>query len=357
MQKQGPERVILQRVLAAYGLGAAKAGPPQKGYRNTSYCLTLPGGEQRNLIFYKSEPGMLERIRRTNAVSDFAAAAGLPARRSRGKIMELKSPSRTRYAALYTYLPGNTIAWEAYTKHHLKELGKHLGLLHTVLAAYPGRRAAHHGRLPAVTDEYSAILARMEAYFQNPDVHQAMQQKLHLQPNSAAFKRCQTLLHACARMPGRQALHMDFVRGNILFESTAAGSQGNANKDESPQRRGTESDKTQRERPRITGILDFEKTAYGHPLVDLARTLAFLYVDCKYKTPAEVRRYFLRSGYLKRGGRQLPSATYPLLEQLVSLFLLHDFYKFLRHNPYESLTQNEHFLRTKDILIARKLVE
>ena len=113
---------------------------------------------------------------------------------------------------------------------------------------------------------------------------------------------------------------MDFVRGNVLFE-------------------GSE----------VVGILDFEKTAYGPVQYDVARTLAFLLVDCKYKDEAAVRRYFLQSGYTKRGAATL--TYYPtILETLIELFLIHDFYKFLRHNPYESLKDNEHFTRTVSVL-------
>jgi Ser/Thr protein kinase RdoA (MazF antagonist) len=42
----------------------------------------------------------------------------------------------------------------------------------------------------------------------------------------------------------------------------------------------------------ITGIIDFEKTAAGPRIFDIARTLAFLLVDCKAKTPAQVTNYF-----------------------------------------------------------------
>jgi Ser/Thr protein kinase RdoA (MazF antagonist) len=114
------------------------------------------------------------------------------------------------------------------------------------------------------------------------------------------------------------------VRGNILFDDQA----------------------------RITGVLDFEKTAWGHPALDIARTLAFLLVDCKYKSEDKTRKYFLISGYNKRGPARTPGSS-PLLEKLITTFLLHDFYKFLRHNPYESLRNNEHFVRTRDLLVQR----
>jgi len=90
------------------------------------------------------------------------------------------------------------------------------------------------------------------------------------------------------------------------------------------------------------------------PAFDISRTLAFLLVDCKYKLSAEVRKYFLRSGYEKRGQGELPDSR--LVQALTGLFLLYDLYKFLRHNPYESLHQNQHYIRTVDELTGRRLV-
>ncbi len=330
---------IIQQIAQAYGLGRAVVAEPQKGYRNTSYRLTLASGEQRNVIVYKSEPGMLERIGRANLASDTACQQGLPARRTLDKTIKLHSPSRTSYAALYTYLPGETIAWEAYTKDHIKALGLALSTLHAALAGIAGYA------LPDVTDEYLAIQTRMRHYFSDKAVQAAMRTKLGISLDIAQFKQQKALLKACKRLPDQQALHMDFVRGNILF------------------RQATEADRLVVGTTAVSGILDFEKTAYGHPLFDIARTLAFLLVDCKHKDTAAVRKYFLYSGYTKRGPvavRPLTvrdgAARFVILEALVDMFLLYDFYKFLRHNPYEFLHQNEHYVRTKDILIQHKLL-
>ena len=110
-------------------------------------------------------------------------------------------------------------------------------------------------------------------------------------------------------------------------------------------------------------MLDFEKTACGHPLFDIARSLAFLLVDCKYKTDQQIRKYFLYSGYQKRGNNHLPrviligkNRSSDLLEKLVDIFLTYDFYKFLKHNPYESLNSNEHYQRTRELLLSRKMI-
>lgn len=315
--------MISERVLAAYGFTGAHLLPVQKGYRNQSHGATLPNGERVNLIIYKREPGILATLKRANQVGDHLAHQGFPARHSRDpRIIRLQSGPRTQYAALYAYLPGHTIPWEAYTMEHLKQLGATMSTMHQLLAQAPFTLQNH------VNSEYLAIVQRMQRYFADPHVQQALHAKLALQVTVPDhFAR---ILTGCAGLPNQQPLHMDFVRGNVLFNEQA----------------------------RITGVLDFEKTAHGHPLFDIARTLAFLLVDCKYKTEAQVYKYFLHSGYNKRGPHSFKVTAHntQILEALIDLFLLYDFYKFLHHNPYESLPANEHFLRTRQLLLQRRLL-
>lgn len=299
----------MSRIVASYGIIGATILAPQKGYRNSSYAVQTDA-HTLNLIIYKDEPAMHARIVRTNAVGNFLHAQGLPARRTAdNRILQLKGQYQTRYAALYYYLPGQTIPWEAYTMAHLKMLGKTMSDMHAALAHFPGKT-------PELIPDLHALNKRMTRYFANPNVTRALSQKLGLRVQQTDFAAAITKAGA---LPHTQALHMDFVRGNILFDGTT-----------------------------ITGILDFEKAAYGPRVFDIARTLAFLLVDCKYKSAAKVTKYFLKSGYDKRGA--LGFEDWQVLQQLLPFFLLHDFYKFLRHNPYESLNQNHHFMRTKAIL-------
>lgn len=227
-----------------------------------------------------------------------------------------------RYAALYEYLPGHTIPWDNYTMERLKQLGAIMSTMHQLLKHAPFTLENQ------VVAEYTAITARMQKYFMDNGVQQAMHTKLGLEARvpQSFFK----LLAGSAALPHQQPLHMDFVRGNILFDNAA----------------------------NITGVLDFEKASQGHPLFDIARTTAFLLVDCRYKTPSQIHKYFLISGYNKRGTGdfKLTAANARLLEQLIDLFLFYDFYKFLRHNPYESLLENEHFVRTRALLLQRQLL-
>lgn len=312
-----PGHLLVGRILDAYGVPYKNIPPPQKGYRNSSFSVD----GRLNVILYKNEPGMRERIARTNAIGDFAATLGFPARRTYDpRIVRLQARGRAKYAAIYHYLPGNTIAWEAYTMERIKALGKAMGDLHATLAAYKGS-------LPDIATESIALNRRMVHYFAEPQVAAALQQKLGLRTRRTDFT---VIFKATQDLPGQQALHMDFVRGNILFDGR-----------------------------KITGVIDFEKAARGIKLYDIARTLAFLLVDCKYKPAQKVRTYFLHSGYQKRSAATFIDTTIAgvsVLDGLTTFFLLHDFYKFLRHNPYESLPQNEHFARTKAMLLKRRLI-
>ncbi|HEU4914238.1 MAG TPA: phosphotransferase [Candidatus Saccharimonadales bacterium] len=325
----GLQDATIARVLKKYGLDYVDIGQPQKGYRNQSFPIHLRDGQAVNLILYKREPGILEKIKAANAVSAFLWNQAFPVRHPiREQIIQLKAGAYLKYGALYNYLDGSTIPWEGYTQDHIKVLGKTLGDMHAALTGFDP------ADLPDVADEYLEITKRMRAYFNDAPVQRALADKLLLRIPPEAFDGFEQLLTGAKLLPRKQALHMDFVRSNILFEDEGDGEF----------------------KVKISGILDFEKTAYGHPLFDVARTLAFLLVDCKYKEPTKVRKYFLGGGYIKRSKATIPSKHLGMLDPLVDLFLFYDFYKFLRHNPYESLPDNEHFMRTAQLLIPRHLV-
>lgn len=355
----GADNDLVERVLRAYGLQYVHISPPQKGYRNQSYAVKLKG-RTLNLMLYKAEPGMAARIKRANAVSDHLNKQGLPARNTADpRIIRMSTGTYEKFGALYHYLPGHTIPWEGYTQDHIKLLGKTMSDMHAALAD------VDIPDLPEAADEYLAIVARMKVYFSDVSVQHALANKLLLRVRPEEFDEFECILTGSKLLPVKQPLHMDFVRSNILwedgpeychwqYEESTLGRAGRA----LPVRRADEPKITtsDMEKVMVSGILDFEKTAYGHPLFDVARTLAFLLVDCKYKEPEKVRKYFLGSGYIKRGAAVLPVRHMDLLEPLLGIFLFYDLYKFLRHNPYESLPFNEHFMRTVALLIPRKLV-
>ncbi|HUD11755.1 MAG TPA: phosphotransferase [Candidatus Saccharimonadia bacterium] len=325
------------RVLRFTGIEPTQIATRQTGYRNHSYRATLADGRFVNLIMYKREPGIIGRIRRANAVSDFLAARGMPTRVTLSPaVIRLHASTYSRYAALYSYLPGMTIPWEAYTHRHLTLLGETMSNMHAQLAAFPNSSLISEAS-NAVT-EHRLLVERMSRYFKEGGVTRSARNRLGLAIKPSLFTRFDTVLSATDRLQHQQALHMDFVRGNLLFDTR----DGNLV---------------------VSGILDFEKTSFGHPILDVARTLAFLLVDSKYKTEVHVRKYFLQSGYGKRGQHPFKAIritqgnhTLNLLDELTNMFLFHDFYKFLRHNPYESLQANEHYVRTFQYLSRRGLL-
>lgn len=312
-------KVLVTRILQQYGYEPSSIADAQSGYRSESFRVTLADETFINLIIYKREPEILLKIHNANRIGNYLTSQGLPIRHAIDpRIIRLGTDGTAAYGALYNYLPGETIPWEAYTRVHIKQLGCTLSMLHARVASQP------RGDLPLVTDEYDALYKRMQAYFTQAGVRSALRSKLHLQP---PILTPQLDLIRSHKNDAGQPLHMDFVRGNILFKPNSA---------------------------EITGIIDFEKVAWGPVVFDIARTLAFLLVDCKYKEPAKIRKYFLHSGYNKRGTAQF--REYAELERVIDIFLLHDFYKFLLHNPYESLRHNEHFRRTLAILLQRNLL-
>jgi len=312
---------ILPMVLDKYGIKYWQIFDCQHGYRNEIWPVLTDDGRMINTTFYKREPGIVGRIKRADSATEFLADAGMPTRRRFDqRILILKSGNFTTNVGVYEYLPGATIPWEAYTMEYIKNLGGTMSNMHFHLLQM------HTNGFPSVYDEYLAIIDRMMLYFAEPAIKKAILVKLGLRFNTEKLADYAELLDKLTMSQGQQVLHMDFVRGNILFQDDT-----------------------------ISGILDFEKTAVGHTVMDIARTLAFLLVDCKYKQPSKVIKYFLYSGYLKRGQNK-DIGDNQTRNRLVEMFLVYDFYKFLRHNPYESLLLNEHFMRTKDILVKRGVI-
>lgn len=308
-------------ILQKYSLKYNKIYPPQKGYRNRSYIIRLEDDCLVNLIIYKKEEGILNKIITANLTSKYFHENNLPVRYSIAKILKLKE---NYYACLYNYLPGKTIPWEAYTMQHLKLLGEYMNKIHLLGLKYTNLKD-----LPSESENLIQIVERMQKYFAQQNINEAIERKLNIKLNLLEYlNKANQIINKVDQKNPKTVLHMDFVRGNILFQ-------------ENPE-------------AKISGIIDFEKASYGSPLFDIARTLAFLIIDCKYKEEKNIRKYFLRSGYIKRGELKLNSFKY--LNQLIIVYLIYDFYKFLKHNPYEFLQQNEHFIRTRNILLKNGML-
>lgn len=326
-----PEEVIYE-ILQKYELKPKQLFPVQKGYRNESHPVELGNGKHINLIIYKAETDILNKIKSANLVSDYLANQGFPTRSLLDpRIIKLKINSTDKYCAVYSYLPGQTIPWEAYTMKHIKLLGATLSNMHYDLAKFKPAI-----ELPNVSAIYANLTKRIKKYLNDPKIKQAMLDKLGLEVDTDSLNSLYESLELAFLMPSPQVLHLDYVRGNILF------------------------DKNSDNQLFVSGVLDFEKTAVGNKIFDLARTLAFLLIDCKYKSEDKIRKYFLISGYNKKGKSKftkklaiINGRKVDIFEELINFYLVYDIYKFMLHNPYESLSINEHYKRTLELLLDR----
>ncbi|KUK79589.1 MAG: Putative homoserine kinase type II (Protein kinase fold)-like protein [Microgenomates bacterium 39_7] len=338
---------LVKKVLQQYRIGENfTILKPESGYRNTVVPIKV-GGKTLSIIFYKDEPKILQKIKVSNLISNSLAKKGWPTRhvvsKSSHSILKLHHSTQTYYCCLYNYLPGNTINWENYSKKHIKLLGQVLGFLHQDLKLVEVRSDILVDKIYLILDRNNN---KMYKYFTNKEVTDALEQKLKLKVNLKFREKLNSVAAKLKNNHSEQLLHMDFVRGNILFCK-----QNNYQFVQDSRLIFDDDKKENNQQLAISGILDFEKVALGPREVELARTLAFLLVDCKYKAPQKVLKYFLYSGYLKRGQQQ--NINVRLVSQLVKHFLFQDFYYFLLHNPYESLPQNEHFTRTCKFLLSQ----
>ncbi len=326
----------LAAALKFYGHSMTRVDFIESGYRNTSHIVEVSGGGLYNLIVYKNEPGVHQLIAHINLFSLHLRSSGIPVRYPvDSRILKMQNSVGTRYASLYSFERGSTIAWEMYSMKHIKLLGMAMGHFHSAAETYGGN-------LPVATMNYRRIVGRMERYFVDTSVSAAIASKLSLQVVFPYYKM-RSWLDVLDTLPNQQPLHMDMVRGNVLF------------------RPADDSDAFVVGGLALSGILDLERASIGHPIFDLARTHAFLLVDCP-KSPEKIRKYLLNSGYQKRGGRTFRDILGgrdfdELYNKIIMLFLMYDFYKFLKQNPYESLVSNHHYIRTRDILLDRKMLQ
>ncbi|HQM15633.1 MAG TPA: phosphotransferase [Candidatus Woesebacteria bacterium] len=320
--------------------------PTQTGYRNCVVPLdpitsSLP---KLCLIFYKNEPRILPKIKLANQVSNNLAERGWPTRHTVGdhsRILVITLAAKPHYCCLYNYLPGTTIAWEDYTSHHLKLMGQALGFLHRDLLNFSQNiQSISSNECLNLKDKLNDLYN----YFVRIDVLQAVEQKLKLQVHLKEFRSFLPLLEWLRQHRSHQLIHLDFVRGNLLFESLHT----------STARTSPFSScylKDSKQTYFISGILDFEKVSLGAIELELARCLAFLLVDCERYPPSTIFKSFLLSGYTKRSCHSLPNLQ--LIKPLIQLYLLIDFYHFLLHNPYEDLIFNHHYQNTVKLLNPR----
>ena len=302
------------------------------GFRNE--CFKVDDGK-RNYIFiiYKKGKSIKSSITNAHFVAEYLKKKSFPTRvpiqtENNEKIIQIECEDGMHFASLYNYLSGETIPWEAYTRRHIKSIGKTLSDMHFYLRNVDIPSELHFKNWKSDTIKEIKL---MRKYFKDvePWIEKKLKVKLNWNVIDKLFQFIKTI-----EQHDKCILHYDFVRGNILFSDRL-----NKKLDTYP----------------ICGILDFEKVCLGPKVADIARTLAFLIIDCKYKNERTVRKRFLKSGYRKRGKSDFFEDS-KKLDMLIHYFWLRDFWKFLVHNPYEYLHMNEHYKRTAEKLLKKKYI-
>jgi len=331
---------IKEFVKKYYCLSVSRVRKLEGGFRNQ--CFKVDSDNKSYvLIIYKAEKGIRKLIDNAHSVASLLHSKGFPVRtnlktKNEKDYIYKKILGIYHFIALYNFLEGVTIPWEAYTRRHLKSIGKTLSDLHYT---FKQSEVVKIKRLRIDLPEWDLITSKeissMKKYFKKvePWIIKKLKLKLNWLNIDKTFKN---LIKDTNTYP-RNIMHYDFVRGNILFSNKL-----NKNLDIYP----------------ITGILDFEKVCIGPEIADIARTLAFLLVDCKFKDVITVRKRFLISGYIKRGKNKLNHYIFKTKEfnNLLIFFWLRDFWKFLVYNPYEYLYMNEHYKRTRQVLLDSKIL-
>lgn len=325
------------------------------GYRNLSIPVLIENKSKLNIILYKTTEKTLENIRQIHQIARVLHHHKFPCRYSiDNKIYCTSNKSRKYYFAIYNYIEGNTKDWQMFTKRDLKHVGRLMAKMHMIFkregeqSLAPAKLSSSKslpssqtcfkrgGELRCGISNIEDISTRnirlinlMRKYFNDQNVLGAIQEKLKLKIDNeklqelfnfvSDYRPLQSPLVTASPRKQVTILHMDFVRGNIIFKDK-----------------------------KINGIIDFEKVAVGDIHFDLARTFAFFLVDLSHKTYQEIYEQFILKGYFSNIQIEI---DHDLFENLINFYLIYDFYKFLKHNPYEYLEENYHYRRTREILI------
>lgn len=321
----------------------------EQGYMNTAFTvavldeLSLQKGRKFVVVIYnvnRYNDQSKKFLTQTYQAASALERSGLPARTAVQNfksqlISEVKfSDGKIRLIGLYRYLPGSTIPWEGYTRRHLRALGRTMAEVHKIWSKYDGESSD----IPCWGNYLESDCESMFGYFNANE--NFIKNKLKVKLNSERGKQTINELRGVrievnSQCDLYQLIHCDFVRGNILF-----------------------SDQKKDQTYPITGILDFEKVMHGPREADLGRTLAFLLVDCKYKTRQEIDQYFLREGYLLKidQSESYSKLSFNKLQTYINYFWMRDFWKLLQCNPYEDLSLNFHYGKTLQELKKQKLI-
>lgn len=292
----------------------------ESGYRNKNIKL-ISNNKTFNFVIYKNDIQDIQRIDAINSFSNHLSNLKFPTRKTiktaKGEsVIKVAFKNKNYLACLYNYLDGHTIPWEEWNRKHLTLLGQFMATMHIEAQEYKKEGLRLQKKI------INKLIERQEDYFERYGIADAINSKLGVSLNK---KKIDKLFKLVGELDEKDEtiLHMDLVRGNVLF-------------------------KEENNNVKLSGVIDFEKVAIGSIEYDLARTFAFLLVDCKFKAPKEIENYFLKS-YLKIYKNKIDKKKFQIL---VNFFLLFDMYKFLIYTPFEALNNNEHFIRTKNLLIS-----
>lgn len=320
----------------------------KQGYMNNVVKITLSYSDNKKLfigIFFNShrykDDFAKEFLEQITTYANYLTKNGISCRNgiktteNSKYIVKLKEFNKTRFFALYEFIEGETISWEAYTRRHIRSLGRTMSIMHMEGKKYLIKNSEKCDKILFWKDYFEMDSEKMQKYlFKNK---QFIKSKLNIE---IKFEKLNFLIKEILKKTfsdKKYLLHMDFVRGNILF-----------------------SNEKKEEIYEIKGVLDFEKMLIGPRELDLARTVAFLYVDCKYKKKTEIEKYFFEEGYYFTKNGEKSEAVYLKkvdIQEIIRYYLCRDFWKFLECNPYDSLLLNEHFLRTVRFLQNDKLIK
>jgi len=120
---------IIKLVLDKYEIGYTSVLSAQKGYRNLSFPVVLDD-ITINLIIYKREPGILNKIRNANTAGEFLFAAGLPARHPYSSKNQIKIRKQSALRLPIQLLNRQYDCVEDYAMDRLKSLGHTMAQMH-----------------------------------------------------------------------------------------------------------------------------------------------------------------------------------------------------------------------------------
>ncbi|GAB4163253.1 MAG: hypothetical protein Fur003_5980 [Candidatus Dojkabacteria bacterium] len=294
-----------------------------EGYMNNCYLINTPK-QQLIMVIYNSNRYKTETdINRLEEI--YSLNLNLPIRKpigynnSKHLMKYTRKSGISNFVGLYNYLEGETLPWEGYTRRHLFALGEMHKQLHLSLSTQPPTKYIESW------DQYiKRDSAKLISYFIKNSL--SIERKVKISLDILGLKAL-TESFSHYRLAA-QLTHMDFVRGNILFSNIK-----------------------HKEKYEITGILDFEKMLIAPVEFDIARTLAFLLVDCRFSSDEKIIEYYLKKGY---GYQEKKNDR--VIQKFLIYFWCRDLWKFLVSNPYESLADNFHYKATVERLIASGLL-